>query len=350
MKVVLRDGKRGLVKMIPEVLDDLYHLAQLIRPGDRAKALTFRTPEIDDDVERRGKIEKKRMVLTLEVQTVEFHAFSDRLRIHGVITEGPQDLGLHHTLNIEADGRGDLTIIKPGGWRRHEHERLDRAEKEAGRPVSFILAIEEDEATLAEVLQHGVREVSTVTVSGRGKMFVQKGKDGFFDEVLLRVTSVRAPSAPLVVVGPGWTRERFVEFLKKSDPAQGNAVFTDGTGQAGMVGVHEAIKRGVLTRVVQDHAVARETELFERVLREIAKPNGLATYGAAEVPAAVKMGAVEVLIVLDRMVREGTADDVLAAAEQSGTEVHVISEGHEAGKGLAGLGGIAGVLRFRIER
>lgn len=189
MKVVHRDHKHHTIKVIPEVLDDLYHLAQLVAPGDLVRASTYRTPELTDDVERRGKIEKKRMTLTLEVQDVEFHAFSDRLRIHGVIKEGPQDLGLHHTFNVEADGRDDLAITKPHPWRGHALDRLKRAQEEAGRPVLFILAIEEDEATLAEVLQHGVREVSTVSTSGRGKMYEQKGPSGFFDEVVLRVTS-----------------------------------------------------------------------------------------------------------------------------------------------------------------
>lgn len=349
MKVLQRDPKASSVKVVPEILDDLYHLAQVVRPGDKARALTFRTAELTDDVERRGKVEKKKMVLTLDVENVEFHEFSDRLRIHGVITEGPQDHGLHHTFNLEADGRNDLTIIKPDGWTKTDLDRLKQAEEDARKPLLYILAIEDDEATLATVHHYGVREVSSTTTSGRGKMYDTKGKDGYFDDVLQRVTTTRPPEAPLIVVGPGWTRERFIDHLKQKAPEHGKGVTTDGTGQGGMVGVHEAIRRGVLQRVVQDHAVTRDTELFDRLLGEIAGGRGLGTYGPAETHRALELGAVETLLVTDRLVREQQVEPELRLAEQTGTKVHVLAESHDAGKQLAGFGGIAALLRFKVD-
>ena len=349
MRIVHRDRKAGLVKVVPEVLDDLYHLAQIVRPRDRVRALTFRTAEVDDDVERRGKAEKRKMVLTLEVEDVEFHEFSDRLRIHGVITDGPQDHGLHHTFNVEADGRGDLSIVKPDGWHKTDLERLDRAAKEAQQPLLFILAIEDDEATLAAVHHYGVREVSSIQMGGRGKMYETKGKDGFFDEVRTRVVTTRPPEAPLIVVGPGWTRERFIDHLRERAPEHAGGLSTEGTGQGGIVGVHEAIRRGVLQRVVKDHALTRDTELMDRLLAEIARGAGLAAYGPQETLQALEVGAVDTLLVTDRLVREGRADDALRRAEETATAVHVLAEAHDAGKRLGGFGGVAALLRFRID-
>lgn len=352
MKLVHQDRKLNLIKLVPQVLDDLYHLAQLVEPGDRVGSVTFRTPELTDDVERRGKLEKKRMYLVLEVTDVEFHEFSDRLRIHGTIAEGPQDLGSHHTFNVEADGQTDIKIIKPGGWKKHHLDRVKEAQEQAKQPRLYILAVEEDEATLAEVRAYGAREVATKRSSGHGKMFSAKKQDNkggdFMDEVMELVTASRDPSAPLIVVGPGWTRERVVDELRKHHREHGKDLLTEGTGQAGMVGVHEAIKRGLVERVVKDHAIARDTALFEQVLTEIAKDTGLAAYGPEDTRRALQMGAVETLLVTDVMVRTHKVDKELALAEKAGSHVHVLAETHEAGERLRGFGGIAALLRFAI--
>ncbi|MBW3582000.1 MAG: mRNA surveillance protein pelota [Euryarchaeota archaeon] len=348
MRKVNEDRKAGVIKLIPEVLDDLYHLAQLIDKRDRVRAMTWRTPEIKDEVERRGKIEKKRMHLTLEVEDVEFQPFSDRLRVHGVIVEGPQDLGAHHTFNIDADGRNDLAIQKPGGWRQHHRDRIKEAEESARQPRLYILAIEDDEATLAEVRAYGAREVAVVRKSGGGKMYEEKGKDGYLPEVVELVAQSRDPSAPLIVVGPGWTRERLVERLRETQPDHMSGVITEGTGQAGMVGVHEAIRRGLVQRVVQDHAIARDTDLFERLMAEIAKSSGLAAYGVEEVHHALGLGAVETLLITDRAIKSGDFDELLERAEETRTHVHVLSTEHEAGERLHHFGDVAAHLRFAV--
>ena len=103
MKVIFKDLKHGKIKLMPENLDDIWHLYNIIDEEDIVRGLTYRTEEGKDDKIRSKKSEKKRMKLGIRVKEVKFHEFSDRLRIHGIIEEGPQDLGSFHTLNINAD-------------------------------------------------------------------------------------------------------------------------------------------------------------------------------------------------------------------------------------------------------
>jgi protein pelota len=348
MKVLKREPATNTVKVLPQVIGDLYHLAQLVEPGDEVRATTWRTPAVDEQVERRGKPEKKAMTLTIRVETVEFQDFSDRLRVAGIIIEGRQDHGMHHTINVEADGKHDLSLRKTQGWRQHHWKRLKQAEKESQQPLVWAIAIEEDEATIAEVQAYGIREVSTLSSHGHGKMYTNKDKGDLLEETAQRIITVRDPKAPLIVVGPGWKRERFIDHLKKEHPSHGKHLYTEGTGQAGMPGVHEAVKRGMLERIVQDHAVARDTRLIERLMAEIAKGKGLATYGPLETHQALETGAVETLLVTDKLVREKTHDALLQLAENVGAEVHVVAQANEAGKQLEGLGGLAAVLRFPL--
>ena len=82
MKVIFKDLKHGEIKLVPENLDDIWHLYNIIDENDLVRAVTFRTDEQKDDKIRSKKSEKKRMKLGIRVSEVKFHEFSDRLRIH----------------------------------------------------------------------------------------------------------------------------------------------------------------------------------------------------------------------------------------------------------------------------
>src|SRR6266545_498007 len=114
MRVLHRDPKTGEIKIRVENADDLWHLHNLVRDGDLVRASTYRREDVKTDKVRPERGEKVRVTLTIRVEGVEFQAFSDRLRITGVIVEGPQDLGRHHTLNVAVDDV--LSIINSCGF------------------------------------------------------------------------------------------------------------------------------------------------------------------------------------------------------------------------------------------
>jgi len=60
---------------MPENLDDIWHLYNIIDEGDIVLGLTYRTEEGGDDKIRSKKPEKKRMKLGIRVAEVKFHEF-----------------------------------------------------------------------------------------------------------------------------------------------------------------------------------------------------------------------------------------------------------------------------------
>ncbi|MCK5333131.1 MAG: mRNA surveillance protein Pelota, partial [Candidatus Aenigmarchaeota archaeon] len=104
-----------------------------------------------------------------------------------------------------------------------------------------------------------------------------------------------------------------------------------------------------LERVVAESRMSSETRMVEDFLAELGKESGFVTYGTAHVKKAVDAGAVNSVIVSDKLVREKDAQKILASAEAMKAEVAIISSTHEAGEKLLALGGIAAFLRYKFE-
>lgn len=343
MKVLGRDERTGEVTLMPETLDDLWHLVQLISPGDLVRATTLRRlPEQDDRI-RSQRAEKRPVTLGIRVKDVEYQDFGDRLRILGAIEEGP-DTGQHHSLGIEA--RSELTIVKER-WRTHELQRIDEAVKASRRPLLAIVAIDEGEALVGILHHFGVREAGVIRGPGTGKHAAQDpaANERFFASVRQALDAALPGAGPVVVIGPGFARESFVRYLHEKAGELAARTVTEGTAHSGMTGVHEALRRGIVERIDSQARVAVETRLVEAVLQGIAKGRGVA-YGSGEVERALSLGAARDLLVTDKLVREGPGPGFVARAEATRCAFHVISTTHEAGRRLQALGGAACLLRF----
>ncbi|MFQ5838360.1 MAG: mRNA surveillance protein pelota [Thermoplasmata archaeon] len=344
MKVLKRDLRAGSIKLLPQNLDDLWHLYNLVESGDFVRATTFRREERRSDKIRPERGEKVRLKLGIRVEKVEFHEFSDRLRIHGLIEEGAMDLGSYHTLNV---GPGDaLEIVKE--WRGSQLRRIKEAVEATEKPLTTLVALDDEVALVAEMHQYGVREVAEIRSRGGGKLYPSEpSKEGFFAQILEKLRQLEPPPG-LVVLGPGFTRENFLKYGREKEPGMFEKVYSFATGHGGMTGIQEALKGGLATRVLEDSRVAVETRFVERLLEEIAQ-EGVYAYGPEEVSAAVEAGAVETLLVTDEMARSKEVEELMSRVEGMRGKILVVSSHHEAGRKLRALGGVAALLRFRIR-
>ena len=158
-------GDEGEITLLPESLDDLWHLQHLVARGDLVFALTHRKVAAIADKMRPEKMERKTVRLGVKVEDIEFHIYSNWLRLHGVIKSG-MDVGAYHTLNIEVGT--DLSILKYH-WRPDTLQRIDDAVAESLRPRVVLALVEEGEATIGVLRQFGVQMAAELRMgSGKG--------------------------------------------------------------------------------------------------------------------------------------------------------------------------------------
>jgi len=332
-------GRKGEIKLIPENLDDLWHLKFIIEPGDIVFALTKRVRESSDKL--RSDKEKVTVRLGIEVEKVEFHKFANRLRITGRIVAGIEDSG-YHTINIPV-GK-ELSIIKEE-WKEEQLKRIREAEEASKKPEIVIVTIEEGEAVIGVVRQWGVEEISNVRMS-YGKESSQRIE--FFSEILRQLESIDFKY--LVVAGPGFAKEDFAQFLKEKKPDWN--VITCDASTIGTRGFLEVLKRGILNRIVGEIRLAEEAEYIDILLERIAKDDRVA-YGLEEVKKAYDYGAIDVLLIADEFLREQrekwNIDEFMRNVEAMKGKVVIMSTEFEPGQRLMSLGGIAALLRFSID-
>ncbi len=187
----------------------------------------------------------------------------------------------------------------------------------------------------------------------------------------------------IIIGGPGPIKERMVneDFLPTNLKKKILGVVD--TSYSGEYGLKETVQRA--DEIISEASIIKEKKLLDRFFDELAKDSGLAVYGIKEVIDALRAGAIEVLLISEEfdftkaklscecgfkeekilkkgqklkcpkcgkdleIKEEDLLEEVEKMAEQVGTEVELISSDTQKGAQLKELGGIGGILRFRLE-
>ncbi|MDR5671652.1 mRNA surveillance protein pelota [Halalkaliarchaeum sp. AArc-GB] len=355
MRIVQRGhGEEGRerITVVPETVDDLWHLSHVLEPGDLVEGDTTRRIQRDEENLRDTGGQREHLHVTIELEDVEFARFANRLRVGGVIVGCSREdqLGHHHTLNVEE--HDEITVEKV--FKPDQIDRLEEAEGAAENPEVAIATVEEGAASIHTVQQYGTEEYASITrPTGKGEYARPRAE--LFSE-LGEALSHLDPDA-IILAGPGFTKGDAHKYVDENYPELSDRISVVDTASVGDRGVHEVLKRGAVETVQTETRIAREAELIDELTGRIAEGEK-ASYGPEAVAEAAEFGAVETLLVLDERLRterhgegdwEIDADDVIERVEQQGGEVVVFSSEFSPGEQLKNLGGIAALLRYRLQ-
>jgi len=347
MRITHFDKEEGVLKAMPENTEDLWHLERVLEEGDVIEGKSLRRYKLEEGESG----EKKAVTIQLAAEKIEFARHANRLRVTGKIIAGyPEEfvqIGSYHTLDIEL-GR-PVKIKKPGGWRDYQLKRLKEAQAETKRPLLQIVVLDEEKATFAKLRGYGIEYEFEIENAAGGKRDEKREEKtrAYYGEIAKKLAE--SPHK-LVVAGPGFAKENLKKFIGERYPELARRVRFESCSTAERSGVVELLKSGVLSAIVKEERVAKEFALMERLLAELRKESGLAVYGIGEVRKASEYGALSELFVLDEVLRKDReVAGLIDEAERRNVRVTIFSSENDAGKQLASLGGLAGLLRFRIS-
>ncbi len=353
MKLIYSDFKKREVKIKVENLDDLWYLNQIIEKNDIVKGKTLRKIKIGKEEQRKQKTVKKPVFLLIQVEKVEFSKTSNMLRISGLVKEGPEDvpLGSYHTFNIEENSI--ITIIKQK-WLKFQIDKLKEASKETTAKI-LICVHDREEAYFALMKKYGYQLLTNIKGTVPKKADIKKIESTFYKEIIKQLEEYdkRYNLSKIIIASPAFWKEELMKELK--DEAFKAKIILATCSSVGENAINEVLKRPETENALKQDRIAKEFKYVEELFAEISK-NNLASYVLKETKNMAIACAVKTLLITDSFIQQKRIEnkyeeieEIMKTVDTTKGNILIISSEHEAGKKLDGLGGIAAILRFKIN-
>jgi len=350
MRIVKSNLKGNEVVIAITNPEDFWYLSHIIEKGDAVISRTLRKIKLGSGDERQQSMVKKSVVLDVEVEKTE--VTENSLRVSGKILNDVEEIrkGSYHTLSLEINS---VATIKKQKWLRFQIDKI----KESGlrQPSILIVALERDNASFALMKKYGFEHLLEMNGDVEKKIMKENVKNNFYAEVICKIKEYaeRYSIQKIVVASPAFWKDDLVKEVKDKELAK--KIITATCHNTGKERINEIINRDEVKKILKEERIVQENMLVEELMKEIAK-NNLAAYGIKQVKEAAIAGAVKELLASDAAIkrfkeenRYNEIDEIMSLVEGSSGNVNVISTEHDAGKRLNGLGGIAAILRYKMD-
>lgn len=349
MRILWISPRRTQIKVLVESEEDLWTLKVVLRPGDLIEGWTTR----DVASGLGGEKERRPIMVKLRVENVEFQPFTGKLRVFGVIVEGPEEYGVrgkHHSMLV-APGH-TIMIERDGGWSERVIERI-RSSGPRGR--ALIVAIDYDEYAIGLLSAHGFKVLveGSSSLPGKDDPRREDALDRYVELVARSVVESTSDNVSIaIVVGPGYLKHSIASKVRELAPTL--RVYVDEASTGGVAGLREALRRTSILEYLKEFSVVEAEAVLEEFMSLIAREPERVAYGIEDVRNVALMGAIKHVVILDSLissiddeVREA-ADTILSRAEDVKAKVTIVHSESPPGERIEKLGGVIAILRYPI--
>lgn len=346
MKQLALKLKQGEAKVLVENPDDLWFLNNIIDPGDKISGKTFRKVKATEEAAG----ERRKVFLSIIAEKIEYTP--NELRVSGKVAEGTEEVpqGSYHTFAIEQGST--ITITKPE-WLKYQLDYLKEATT-AKVPKIIICVFDREEALFAKLSRDGYEMLTKIKGKVAKKAVDEKVKDTFYDSIVKQLEEYdkRFSLDKIILASPAFWKEELYKILKNQDLKK--KIIQATCSGVDETAIGEVLKRQEIQNALQQERVGKEMSIVEDLFLAIAKKGNVA-YGLKETQQAVEAGAVEQILVTDKLIQtmrdQNTfqqLDKLMKQVDKAKGKVWIISTEHDAGRKLQGLGGIGALLRYKL--
>jgi peptide chain release factor subunit 1 len=149
----------------------------------------------------------------------------------------------------------------------------------------------------------------------------------------------------IIVGGPGPTKEDFVNGHFLSTALKNKIIGTKHIGYTGDFGLNELVEKS--EDILAEEEIIKEKSAMNKFFTLLNTTPEKVAYGQQEVEKALKIGAVETLLISEE-IDVKLAEELMFKGQESGSDTILISKETREGNQLASMGGLAATLRFSI--
>lgn len=348
MKILKKDLKHGTVTIQVSNLDDLWYISQVIDQGDIVSSKTER--KIKASTDENAKLVRKTVFLKIQVQQVDFKG--EVLRVSGIVSEGTDLVpkGSHHTINFEVNAVASIIKEK---WHKFQLDRLTEAQN--SQSINLLLVVLDRENAIFSIIKNKGYEILSEFEGDVAK----KGDDAtkpsnFYSQISKTLVeySNRFNAENIIVASPAFWKD---DLLKVIDSSIKKKIVLAVCSSATTNAIEEVLKRPELKDVLEKQRTSKEAKIVEELMEQISK-EGLSAYGDKEIQKAVDGGAIRILLVTTKKIKDsreennfGKFEKLMKTVEDSKGDVFILNSDNEPGKKIDALGGVSALLRYKIN-
>lgn len=359
--------KAGTVRLEAKDAEDMWHLYNLLAAGDHLRATTIRKVQQETSTGSSSS-DRVRMTVTIQVKSFQYDPTVSEMRVTGRVAEENQyvRVGAYHTIEIEPHRAFSLTKEM---W---DSVYMDRLQLSLDPAVDADLGAIVMQEGLANILMVSrsltltrARIETSVPRKGKNALYNRdKAMNKFFGEVLratlenLDLNRLKV----LLIASPGYVKDDFYRFMIAEASRQDIRQILENKSKIVLTHsssghkhcFHEVLAKPELQARLSDTKAAGEVQIMNSFHDMLKKDPDRAVYGPAHVKYAAEMGAIDILMVTDKLFRAqdlplrkkyvNLVDEVKAA----GSRVTVFSTQHVSGEQLDLMSGVAAILRFPL--
>jgi protein pelota len=354
MKIIKKSIEKdssGFVVLLPDHLEDLWHLYHIISKGDRVRASTIRKIEKNTNT---GRVtERRRFNMTIAVEKVDFDTQGATIRLSGKnVSENEYvKLGQQHT------------------WDSIHLKRLDDACDLSKSAEVGAIILDEGLAYVCLLTDHLTITKQKIEVTIPKKTYTATSHDKatikFFEAVLASIEKNYDFNVIkcLIIASPGFVKDKFSDWLFRF-AAQKEEHKHLMAHKSKFLLVHSNTgHREALTEVLQDPTVlqklqntkaAQEVKALEVFFNTLNINPDKAFYGFQDCVIANEHKAIDVLMITDELFRSAKIKErmqyvkLCEKVQENGGTVLIFSIAHVSGQQLQKLSGVCAILRFPV--
>jgi protein pelota len=351
MIILKKDFKQGIVSLKISLQEDLWYLSHIVAPEDKVTMKSERKIKISQGSDEASSVKRQMVILTLDVEDVNYDSSLQQLRLKGKIIECPDDVpkGSYHTFGVELNS--SLTIQKKS-WPNYLRDKLDESLKSNSKNI-LIVVFDREEAIISLVKQTNIEYLVNLTADVQKKDLQSNIGETIYSQIVKKVTEYlpQYNISNIIFASPSFWKQYLETILPQE--IKSKSTFTTCSEVHKKV-VSELLSRTELKSILESQRTASELEFVNLMLEKLEK--NLISYGIQDISHSSQMGAISQLAVTEKFINKmreqntyDLLDSILSKVDSSNGKIIFITS-DEASKQIDGFGGIVGILRWNINQ
>ena len=341
------DFSHNKVSLKVSLPDDLWYLSHIIAIDDIITMKTERKIKLGGS-DTNAKVIKKTIVLTLTIEDISFNADVSQLRVKGTVLNNHDDVpkGSYHTFGISVN---DTFTLEKKSWPAYSRNRLSEAIKNKDDAVLFVL-YDREHVLFSSLRQKGIEHLGEQKGSVQKKQFDTSSSKSFYDDLIKQVSEYDLSLKPKNIIFA--CANFFRDYVEKKLPPtlKKKSFFIESTVVSKSI-VGKLLSRPELQNMLANQRLQAESTFVDNLLKKLNEDS--VAYGIKDVKDAASSGAISSLGITESFIRKSREENVydeldslLQQIDSSKSEI-IFIYGDDAKRTIDGLGGIAGVLRWK---